>query len=60
MMRYSDDGGFTWSIERWAKIGQQGEYKNRCRWPGPLGSSRDRIFEVTSPTRCSRRSSPRT
>lgn len=47
MMRYSDDGGFTWSIERWAKIGQTGEYKNRCRWPGPLGSSRDRIFEVS-------------
>lgn len=47
MLRYSDDGGFTWSKERWASIGKTGQYKNRCRWPGPLGSSRDRIFEVT-------------
>lgn len=45
-LRYSDDGGFTWSSEKWAPIGRQGQYKNRCRWPGPLGSSRDRIFEV--------------
>jgi hypothetical protein len=47
MLRYSDDGGFTWSSEKWAAMGKTGRYKNRCRWPGPLGMSRDRIFEVT-------------
>lgn len=46
MLRWSDDGGSTWSRERWASIGRAGRYKNRCRWPGPLGSGRDRIFEV--------------
>jgi len=46
MLRWSDDGGFTWSKERWAFIGKAGKYKNRCRWPR-LGYARDRIFEVT-------------
>lgn len=47
MMRYSDDGGFTWSAERWARIGKEGKYKNRCRWPRPGGFARDRIYEIT-------------
>ena len=46
MLRWTDDGGFTWSQARWAGIGQVGKYKNRCRWPR-LSWSRDRIFEVT-------------
>ena len=46
MLRWSDDGGFTWSNEHWAKIGKIGAYKNRCIWR-QLGRSRDRIFEVT-------------
>jgi hypothetical protein len=46
MLRWSDDGGSTWSLEHWKPIGKAGQYKNRCRWPGPLGSARDRIFEV--------------
>lgn len=47
MMRYTDDGGFTWSAERWARIGKMGKYKNRCRWPRPGGFARDRIYEIT-------------
>jgi hypothetical protein len=46
MLRYSDDGGFTWSAERWTSIGRIGKYQHRCRWPR-LGWARDRIFEVT-------------
>lgn len=46
MLRWSDDGGSTWSNEHWRSIGKTGKYKNRCRWAGPLGEARDRIFEV--------------
>lgn len=45
MLRWSDDGGFTWSNEHWTNIGQLGQYKNRTIWR-QLGQSRDRIFEV--------------
>lgn len=45
MLRWSDDGGFTWSNEHWASIGKTGAYKNRTRWQ-QLGMARDRIFEV--------------
>lgn len=50
MMQYSDDGGRTWSNERWASFGAIGEYKKRARWTR-LGSSRDRVFKfvVTDP-----------
>jgi len=45
MLRWSNDGGSTWSKEYWTAIGQQGKYKNRIIWRR-LGWSRDRIFEV--------------
>jgi len=45
MLRWSDDGGSTYSNEHWATIGVQGAYKNRAIWRR-LGQSRDRIFEV--------------
>jgi len=45
MLRWSNDGGSTWSKEYWQDIGQQGKYKNRAIWRR-LGMSRDRIFEV--------------
>jgi hypothetical protein len=45
MLRWSDDGGSTWSNEHWSSIGVQGAYKNRAIWRR-LGESRDRIFEV--------------
>ena len=45
MLRWSNDGGSTWSNEHWVQIGQQGKYKNRAIWRR-LGQARDRIFEV--------------
>ena len=45
MLRYSDDGGHTWSNERTQSIGKIGEYWQRARWRR-LGTSRNRIYEV--------------
>lgn len=46
MLRWSSDGGSTWSREYLANIGQQGKYKNRAIWRR-LGTARDRVFEVS-------------
>lgn len=46
MLRWSDDGGFTWSNEHWASIGAAGETKNRAIWRR-LGRARDRVYELT-------------
>ena len=46
MMRYSDDGGHTFSNELWEDIGQIGEYENRAIWD-KLGCSRERVYELT-------------
>lgn len=45
MLRWSNDGGSSWSNEHWVGIGQAGKYQNRAIWRR-LGWSRDRIFEV--------------
>jgi len=45
MLRWSNDGGSTWSNEYWVGIGKVGRYYNRAIWRR-LGWSRDRIFEV--------------
>jgi len=45
MLRWSNDGGSTWSNEHWTGIGKEGKYKNRAIWRR-LGWSRDRVFEV--------------
>ena len=45
MLRWSNDGGSTWSKEYWVSIGAIGRYKNRAIWRR-LGTARDRIFEV--------------
>jgi hypothetical protein len=45
MMRYSNDGGFTWSNEYWTTIGAAGMTKNRAIWR-KLGWARDRIWEI--------------
>jgi hypothetical protein len=45
MLRWSNDGGSTWSNEHWASIGKVGKYQNRIIWRR-LGWSRDRIYEV--------------
>lgn len=45
MLRWSDDGGHTWSNETWASIGAIGAKKTRVIWRR-LGSFSDRVFEV--------------
>lgn len=45
MLKWSNDGGSTWSNEHWVSIGKQGKYANRALWRR-LGWARDRIFEV--------------
>ena len=46
MLRWSNDGGSTWSKEYWVSIGKMGKYQNRAIWRR-LGMARDRIFEVS-------------
>jgi len=48
MLRWSDDGGFTWSDEQWVTIGAAGETTNRAIWY-LLGHNqgRDRVWEMT-------------
>jgi len=45
MVQWSDDGGHTWSNERFLKIGKQGEYSKRAMLR-QLGRSRDRVWKV--------------
>ncbi len=46
VMDWSDDGGRTWSNERWAAIGRTGEYTRRAVWRR-LGRFRSRCFRLT-------------
>ena len=46
MLRYSDDGGYTWSSEKWAPLGRIGQTLSRAIWRR-LGFSRNRVYEVT-------------
>ena len=46
MLRWSDNGGSTWSNEHWTTIGVIGKYANRAIWRR-LGTARDRVFEVS-------------
>ncbi len=45
MLKWSDDGGHTWSNEHWANIGAIGEYGHRTIWRR-LGKSRSRTFSI--------------
>lgn len=45
MLRWSNDGGHTWSPERWASVGAEGQYKQRVLFRR-LGRSRTRTFHV--------------
>lgn len=45
-LRYSDDGGRTWSTERLRSMGAQGAYQTTLEWRR-LGRSRQRVFEVS-------------
>ncbi len=46
MLRFSNDGGKTWSAEQVRTSGAVGEYGARVRW-NRLGSARRRVFEVS-------------
>ena len=46
IMQYSDDNGRSWSSERWAPIGDQGEYGYIVEWLG-LGMFYNRMFRFT-------------
>lgn len=49
MLRWSDDGGHTWSNEHWISIGKIGEYYRRAIWRrlGMTMKIRDRVYEVS-------------
>lgn len=46
VLQYSDDGGHTWSNEKWASFGKIGQTKRRAKWRR-LGAARDRVFKIT-------------
>lgn len=46
MLRYSDDGGRTWSSEIWEGMGDLGNYKDRVIFH-QLGSARNRVYEYS-------------
>ena len=46
MLRWSDNGGHTWSNEHWRSPGKIGEYDYRAVW-NRLGSGRNRNYELT-------------
>lgn len=46
MLKFSDDGGHTWSNEKWVSFGKIGNRHKRAIWRR-LGYSRDRVFDVT-------------
>lgn len=46
MLRFSHDGGHTWSNERTATVGKVGEYGARCRFMR-LGAGRNRLWEIS-------------
>ena len=49
MLRWSDDGGHTWSNEHWTSIGKIGQYGKRAIWRrlGMTMKLRDRVYEVS-------------
>ena len=49
MLRWSDDGGHTWSNEHWRDGGAYGQYGARVRWLrlGMTTKLRDRVYEVS-------------
>lgn len=49
MLRWSDDGGHTWSNEHWTSMGAIGAYGYRAIWRrlGMTTKIRDRVYEVS-------------
>lgn len=54
MLQFSDDGGHSWSNEKWGAAGKIGQYKQRAIWRR-LGMFRDRVFriKITDPVKVS-------
>ena len=46
VLRWSDDGGKTWSNQLWTGIGELGDYTTRAIWRR-LGASRRRIYRIS-------------
>lgn len=46
-LRYSEDGGHTWSNYLEKEVGRLGEYNNRVRWNN-LGTAREWLFEFST------------
>ena len=49
MLRWSDDGGHTWSNEHWSPVGKIGAYGHRTFWRrlGMTMKLRDRVYELS-------------
>jgi hypothetical protein len=49
MLRWSDDGGHTWSNSHWRSMGKTGAYGTRVLWRrlGMTLKLRDRVYEVS-------------
>ena len=49
MLRWSDDGGHTWSNEHWRSMGGVGAYGTRVIWRrlGMTTKLRDRVYEIS-------------
>ena len=49
MLRWSDDGGHTWSNEHWRSMGMRGQFGTRVIWYrlGMTTKLRDRVYEVS-------------
>jgi len=49
MLRFSDDGGHTWSNEHWSSMGKIGQYYKRVIWRrlGMTTKLRDRVYEIS-------------
>ena len=49
MLRWSDDGGHTWSYEHWREMGKIGQFGYRTLWRrlGMTDKLRDRVYEVS-------------
>lgn len=49
MLRWSDDGGHTWSNEHWSSVGRIGQFGRRVMWRrlGMTQKIRDRVYEIS-------------
>ena len=50
MLRWSDDGGHTWSNSHWRSVGTSGQFGKRVIWRrlGMTLKLRDRVYEVSA------------